>query len=405
MGVHRPGRRRPRQRAASAAGAEAAHQCQRIVEDSRDLPQHVVVASGVNSTAADGHAGSGTPALFLLDLSKPVGTAWKPGVNYHKISVPVDPALATAIAPGVLDFSITTGAAGEVRFIYFGDLHGRLWKLDFLKIASAQWDMDHLSGFKNAGTPIPLFIATDGSPATTARGVQPISVAPVLAAGPEQSVIVAFGTGKYLEPADNRTTGIAAQSVYALYDSAHSTPDAADGSSAISGRGRLAAGVSDTPQHIAVPTFSWGRPTRDGDTAQRAGWFFDLPEGGERQIGDMQLSGSALVFASLIPPDTRQACGRGGGKLWRVQLATGEAQSIPSAVGMPGTPILLQTGAAWHEIVGSSGRGSSGSTVRVFVPGPGGIQSADIAVQRSAQWGRLSWRRIHNYQELKNAGS
>ncbi|MES2533094.1 MAG: PilC/PilY family type IV pilus protein [Pseudomonadota bacterium] len=359
---------------------------------------YAVVASGVNSAVSDGRAATGGPALFLLDLSKPPGTAWKLNSNYFKISIPMDAALAATISPGVLDFSATTGAAGEVRYIYFGDLHGRLWKLDFLKASQAQWDMAHLSAFKSGTTPMPLFIAADDT-----QGAQPISMAPLLAAGPQRSVIVAFGTGKYLEPADNAAASV--QSVYALYDSAGSVPDASGGASAISGRPRLAAGAPDGPRRIAVPDFAWGRPLRDGDTTQRAGWYIDLPGRGERQTGAMQTFGSGLVFSSLIPPDAAQACDGGGGNTWFVQLATGAAEFVASTVGMPSTPIVLQAGAAVVGNYTGPGSGSSESTGRVLVTGTGGVQTTGIVLPRSRRWGVLSWRRIHNYQDLKNAAN
>jgi Tfp pilus assembly protein, tip-associated adhesin PilY1 len=47
-----------------------------------------VVASGVNnyvSDAAGNFSTTGKPALFLLALDKPVGTAWAEGTNYYKI--------------------------------------------------------------------------------------------------------------------------------------------------------------------------------------------------------------------------------------------------------------------------------------------------------------------------------
>ncbi|CAN5229371.1 N/A [soil metagenome] len=360
---------------------------------------YAVVASGVNSAAADGHVGTGAPALFLLDLSRPPGTAWQLNSNYFKISIPMDAALAATTAPGVLDFSATTGPAGELRYLYFGDLHGRLWKLDFLTVGQTQWDMAHLSAFKDGTGPMPLFIAADDT-----RGVQPISMAPLLAAGPQRSVIVAFGTGKYLEPADNATTA-SVQSVYALYDSAGSVPDASGGASAISGRARLAAGATDGPHRIAVPDFAWGRPLRDDDKTQRAGWYIDLPGRGERQTGAMQMFGSGLVFSSLIPPDASQACDGGSGNTWVVQLATGSAEFVASTVGMPATPVLLQAGAAVDGNSSGPGRGSSESTGRALVPGTGGVQANSIALPRSKRWGVLSWRRIHNYQDLKNAAN
>ncbi len=119
----------------------------------------------------------------------------------------------------------------------------------------------------------------------------------------------------------------------------------------------------------------------------------------------MQMFGGTLVFASLIPPDARQACDAGSGNTWFVQLATGAAEFVASTVGIPATPVILQTGAALHGAFGSQGRGGSESAGRVLVPGPTGTQTIDAELRRNTSWGQLSWRRIHNYQALKNAGS
>ncbi|MGF6525520.1 pilus assembly protein [Variovorax sp. PvP013] len=372
---------------------------------------YVVVAGGVDNARPDGRASAdGAPAIFLLDLSKPVGTPWRLGANYFRLSVPVDAALARTVAPGIVDFNPVIGRAGEVESLYFGDLHGRLWKLDFSRKGSADWTMPALSAFARNGAALPLFVARDAGDGSAAGRPQPIGTAPRLIAGPDRSILVAFGTGKYLEADDNQSAGSAQrQSVYVLYDDASAAVDGGDGG-AIAGRSRLAAGVARGGA-VTVPAFAWGRPGKDDDPTRRAGWYVDLPAAGERQVSDMATFGDTLVFASLVPPAaTGDVCGGGSGNVYQVSLVTGEGRSMASTVGVPGTPMVLRSGPSVHGPVDGTGRGTTTTRGRVVARGSGGndalgsTAAGDFgSLTRTSVFGTLSWRRIPNYQALHHA--
>ncbi|MDM0019953.1 pilus assembly protein [Variovorax saccharolyticus] len=363
------------------------------------------VASGVNSfqpDAAGTFSDTGKPALFLLDLSKAAGEAWVLGTNYYKISIPVDETLAATRSPGVLNFREVLNANRVTTQIFMGDLHGRMWKLDFRTHGSGEWTTEKLFGFYSGTTPLPLFIAKDGS-----GNPQPISMAPTLVASEAPSgIYVAFGTGKYLE-ADDRTS-TAQNSFYVVYDNATTTPDSSSPTSIISGRARLKAGSFDSSTgNVSVDPFVWGRPTTDTDATHRSGWYIDYPTNGERQISSATLVGDTLIFGSLIPGATGgvNTCGvaGGSGREYRLNVDTGDGQSRVSTVGIFGQPLVTELESA-SLITKSDNTGRRTRTIKstVFNQGSSGIGISTTQTTTIIA-GRLSWRQINNYQDLKNA--
>ncbi|MGJ7579071.1 pilus assembly protein [Variovorax sp. RHLX14] len=353
-----------------------------------------IVASGVNNSLADGFARpDGTPAIFLLDLSKPAGAAWRLNIDYFRLDVPTDVALSRSVAPGIVEISASLGPAGELRNLYAGDLHGNLWKLDFSRLGSADWTFAALSSFGKGTTALPLFVSRDA-----VGKLQPITMAPSLVGGPGRSTLVSFGTGKYLESADADGADAQTQSIYTLYD------DGSDKPAAIEGRGRLMRGTAEGGK-VRLAPFAWGRPLTDDDSSKRAGWYFDLPAAGERQIGAMQSYGRSLLFASLLPEGnagTTQECSTGG-QLYVVDIATGNGKSFSSTVGAFGVPYVLQVGASTHGAVNAVGQGETVSRGRLIVGGGRGSQQTSELLERRSTYGMLSWRRINNYRDLLHA--
>lgn len=396
-----------------------------------------VFGSGVNNYVSDNSVFSttGNPALFILTLDKAAGTAWTLGSNYYKISLPVDTTLVNSssvrIPTGLLNFRAALGFAKEVTQIFMGDLHGNMWKLDFASAnvtSTADWNMNTLSYYKDASSnPIPMFIAKD-----TAGNVQPISASPNIFFGPiADSFNVLFGTGKYLEVSDKATT--AAQSIYMVYDNASATRDSSTATSAISDRRRLKLGTANaTTGVITVPAYTLGRASTNTDTDDpRSGWVADLPNSGERQISNGTIFGANIVFGSLIPSvSSATACSAtgGGGNQYTVDILTGDGTSVGSSVGILGEPLVTNIKSATsYTDSDSTGRRIKSLTSQVFQQGSGGVATGSggtttttttnpdgttttikctptggCTLTRTVLTGRMTWRQINNYQDLKN---
>ena len=372
-----------------------------------------VVGSGVNNYVTDNaglFSSTGNPALFLLDLAKPTGTAWALGTNYYKISLPVNSALSALKATGLINFRAALGSAREVTQIFMGDLHGNLWKLDFSLLGSVDWNMSKLSPFKKGAsapfTAYPLFIAKDAL-----GNEQPITMSPSIGFGPKPDTsYIIFGTGKYLETSDKNST--TPQSVYMIYDNGTATSDTivspAVRASAISGRGWLQAGTANASTGvISVPAFTLGRAARDTDTTQRSGWYADFPTSGERQISSAIIFGDTVIFGSLIPGSSGSSgscsASGGGGNQYTLNIAKGNGTSVISTVGISGEPLVSELiGATTVTNSDSTGRRKKTITSQVIQQGSTGL-AVGGTVTRTVITGRLSWRQINNYQDLKNA--
>ena len=372
-----------------------------------------VVASGVNnyvSDAAGNFSTTGKPALFLLALDKPVGTAWAEGTNYYKITVPVDATLAATTAPGLVNFNALYGSYGEVTDIYMGDMHGKLWKLWFdPALSPTDWNMDKLSFF-NKGTaaspiPYPMFIAKTGST------VQPITAPPTLFTGPTvggvETFYVTFGTGKYLESGDKTST--LTNSFYALYDNGSSAADQSPaGAAAISGNGRLMAGTVDTnTKAITVGSFKWGRPGTDASTTSRAGWYFDMPVIGEKLVSNVLDIGPRTGSFNTVIPGASGATGScsntpGSGNQYIINVLDGSGRYVPSDVGLLGPSMFLNVEQETTETKSdSTGRRIRTTVQRGLTAGQSGVTPGVVeSLQETV--GRLMWREIHNYQDQKN---
>lgn len=377
-----------------------------------------VIASGVNNYQEDGtgrFSTTGEPALFLLDLAKPTSTSWALGTNYFKITLPLIKttdsgtqlvANGTVVKPsGLINFDAIGNADGSVQFFYFGDLHGQFWKLDMnaanLSSSTASaWSLNTLSYYKSSGTARPMYIAksSDGK-------VQPISMTPSLAYGPQGAYIISFGTGKYLEATDNAISGSQTQSFYVLYDLPDQQLDT-KGTARFNGRERLQQGTV-SGSTVSTTSFFWVAP-RDATTTgtnKKAGWFIDFPysgdRGGERQITNAVLFGKQILFNSLLPPTASgSACGGGSSYSYAADLASGAGSVSGLSEGALGAPILLKLGS---DLSAASTTGGRFKTENVGVLNPSAKGLSNISTQ-SATYpvGRLSWRQINNYQDLKN---
>ena len=373
-----------------------------------------VVASGVNNYTDDGagnFSDTGAPALFLMALDKAAGSAWSStgsAPNYYKIMLPVNNTLKATMAPGLVNFSAALGTGGEVAQIYAGDLHGNLWKLDFeLAVnGTVDWIMKDRLSPMNGSNPSPLYVAQDAVSPNPNR--QPITMAPSLIQGDTRdSTYVAFGTGKYLEAADKNSTKT--QSIYTVFDDGTAKADSTDSNrlSLITGRDRLVASVTDTTTKlVTAPAFKWGRPKTAADTTQRSGWYFDLPNFGERQISNAASVGDYLVFNSLIPGASGSAntCTASGGSNveYIFNVDKGGTSTVPKLSNtLTGEPLVMDLeGATTYSSQDNTGRRIKTIVKQTLRNSADGLEpTSKISISVIA--GRLSWRQINNYQDLK----
>ena len=140
-------------------------------------------------------------------------------------------------------------------------------------------------------------------------------------------------------------------------------------------------------------------------TNKKAGWFIDFPysgdRGGERQITNAVLFGKQILFNSLLPPTASgSACGGGSSYSYAADLASGAGSVSGLSEGALGAPILLKLGS---DLSAASTTGGRFKTENVGVLNPSAKGLSNISTQ-SATYpvGRLSWRQINNYQDLKN---
>jgi Tfp pilus tip-associated adhesin PilY1 len=295
------------------------------------VPWVVIFGNGYNS--ANGHA-----VLFILDpvtgdLLKRIDT----GVGTcNGLSTPV-----------VVDVDLDN----TVDYVYAGDLKGNLWKFDLSATDFNQWDVAYNDGV----TPKPLF-KTNGQPITTKPAVMFHCKRSAPGDDARHGYIVTFGTGRYLGLAD--ITDTSQQAVYGLWDYGDdgedypvdipANKDPSEYIGTFNGsiltdtnlpstvtllqqividlrteHGLVIRTLSDGgDQDPASPDYMWKITTdlsgscddhdggtvpcdKDGqgilpDPVRNVGWYFNLPDSGERVVTDPYIRGGRLNVISHV---------------------------------------------------------------------------------------------------------
>jgi type IV pilus assembly protein PilY1 len=131
---------------------------------------------------------------------------------------------------------------------------------------------------------------------------------------------------------------------------------------------------------------------------------------GERSLSGVSITGDQLVFGSVIPADSSNAgsctAGGGGGNKYKVNIDTGNGSFSASSVGLFGEILTFDISGATDSsmsISNSTGRRVTKVTTTTVDIGTKGAQSSPSPTLTTFVSGRLSWRQINNYQDLKNA--
>lgn len=276
----------------------------------------VIFGNGYNS--ADGQS-----VLFILDPA--TGNV----LRKFELGSGPDNGLAT---PAVTDID----GDGKADYVYAGDLDGNMWKLDLTDSDINNWEV----AFADAsGADTPLFRATnlqtDAVTGAVTTIAQPITSMPGVMYHPEKhGYMVVFGTGKFLGTTDFLDKSV--QTVYGVWDYGDDTDDreylgtfdhATEQLSELSshstlleqtaimnslfydpdgdGDGEILRVLSDnsitwlTVPDSNSPSTEWADISSSADN--NAGWYFDLPNSGERVVSQMMIRDGKAIFISFSP--------------------------------------------------------------------------------------------------------
>ncbi len=253
-------------------------------------------------------------------------------------------ALLTRIDTGIgpdngLSTPVLTDVNNDYRidYAYAGDLKGNLWKFDLTSIDIDQWDVAYKS---LDGNPAPLFqaLGSDGKE-------QPITGKPDVMRHCEDELpgyLVVFGTGKYFDESD--LTDTSPQTIYGIWDYGDDSDDSEYLGSFSRGGVKVLSNQPNTVTLLEQTQFFfdyvsktdgsliklrvlshnravWDVEADDNEAngekgnpspirKNHAGWFYDLPEAGERVIQEVIIrDGKAIVISQILSSNGDQAEG------------------------------------------------------------------------------------------------
>jgi len=254
-----------------------------------------IFGNGYNNT------GTGRGYLYIAFISD--------GIDGWSTSdfVKIDTGVGTAATPNGLTTPAVVDTNGDyiADYIYVGDLQGNMWRFNVTSTNPSTW--------ASVSSRRKLFAAQ-----TSGGTPQPITTMPQVVQHPAGlgGVLVVFGTGKFLEPADNTTAGIPTQSLYGIWDKMTGPFSTVQRGDLLAQTLTTATTVGgDTVRVVTDNAMTW----RLGSTASSdyLGWVVDLPTAGERSITESRAYPGFVSFGTYIP--TTQPCVPGGSG-WRMDL-------------------------------------------------------------------------------------
>ncbi|MFP6825207.1 MAG: PilC/PilY family type IV pilus protein [Pseudohongiellaceae bacterium] len=351
-----------------------------------------VFGNGYNNTATDGNAStSGHAVLYIVDVE--TGNLLRK-IDTEAGSLDTPNGLATPLM-------IDTDGDSDVDYIYAGDLLGNMWKFDVTNGNPANWDV----AYEALGKPAPLF---------TTEANQQITTQPQAAFHPDNlgGFMIYFGTGKYLEAADNNSVGQTTQAFYGIWDKNEDVLTAFNSSDLLQQSiSNQFAEASDTDGDQMNDTTFALRDVSDNaiDWATDMGWKLDLIpdliEGGtntnnfgERQISNAAVRNGKVIFTTLVPSTVECTFG-GTSFLMQLDVRDGSALEFPAFdLNNDGEFNTLDSSASGRAsdlgIMPSVSLLGDGAQDIAFGSGASGaIEVIQLSVGNQA-FGRQSWRQL-----------
>ena len=364
----------------------------KLVKGAPSYREFVVVAGGANSYRDDG-AGKfnlqAPGALFLLALDKAKSEPWKIGSNYFKFSIPISD---KTLANGLTASALALADDGGVSYIYSGDLQGNLWRFDFNGSAP-------LPNALGSASAKPLFTAMDeqGNRQAITQKVQVVYAS-------YGGYMVLFGTGKFMEAADLNSKNFIKQSFYGILD-------ALDGKTVL--RSQLAArklsriNSVTSALEISGSDIDYGLPTNNNK-----GWYFDFLESkktGERSISSAVVRDGNLFFNTMIP--NVDPCQKHSGRSYVLNALTGlpayeNLSAYLTSINVLSTPMVM---AIVPDQTPRDATGKRHVKKKLEALDPAADKSGEKAMlpktisETNTTTGRLSWREIVNWVELRTS--
>ena len=262
-----------------------------------------IFGSGYNNVSP----GSGKGFVYIVFIERGVDGTWTLDTDYVKLATDVG---STTTPNGVVGVTaIDVNRDEVVDYIYAGDLQGNLWRFDVTNpqnLNEAAW-ITAIKDTSAAAKRRTLLFKT--------RPGQPITQYPTVARHPLGGVLVYFGTGKYVESADNNVAGAITQTFYAIWDrglgetvtSTYLLQQTVDSTTTKGGFSvRL---TSNNP-------IQWATAATPA-AGQHLGWYMDLPTQGERSVNPALVREGKVIFSTTIPASIPCEPGNDG---WLMEL-------------------------------------------------------------------------------------
>jgi type IV pilus assembly protein PilY1 len=275
------------------------------------------------------------------------------------------PVAADFVAYDPSDPTVTSYAADQgTDFIYAGDLHGNVYKLDALDVFSSGDSVAEI-----------LFNGSTDQPITTPPRVFTPGDA-------TEDVLVIFGTGKYIETPDRDVNTTPTQFLMGLRDA----KDSYSQYSISDVNGRI------VEQDVTESTSGF-REVTNNLVSSTQGWITRLPSQGERMVNVLGRDNRSKTLLSLsIIPTGLDPC-LPGGQSWVMLL---DARSGGSKADRP-----FRSGHADGVFVADlvlganilTTPGGNRTTLNLDTTGTGSANSINIELPTKV-WGRKSWHRI-----------
>ncbi len=263
----------------------------------------VLFGNGYNSD-------NGKAALIILYIEQGIDGTWDTS-DYEIIDTGVGD---VANKSGIGQITVIDLNGDQViDRVYGSGIDGNLWAFDLSDSNANNWD----SAYKSGSVSKPLFTAQSGQPITVKAAVTRVADS-TLANAP--NVLVLAGTGQFLTDADPTST--TQQSMYGIWDAGVSEITVSDLVE------QTLESFSTSSQRVMTDNsvdYDVSNPS-SGDL----GWYFDLPDSGERILIDPVIRLKQVFFATNIP--SSQKCTDGGGSGW-IMILDAENGGEPSEGG------------------------------------------------------------------------